>query len=182
MKLSEAVTLVSCETRQIQERLAGLALKVQEKIESAQERIDASLESIKKEHERLVAEMTDEQDEGLPWDDMPELQAAILALSQDEATFTTDAPPDYDFNVKRKKHAVLQLLQLDPCLKSMHAKLRLREDVFWRNYFYRCAMLRLDHTRRPDDDLDSWLDDDDFRATTAELAADGHDYDHCDHP
>ncbi|KAJ8598095.1 hypothetical protein CTAYLR_005572 [Chrysophaeum taylorii] len=239
--------------------VSNIAAVVQEKIECAQERIDSSLDSIKKEHERFVAECeAEERDDcievcdddrvlydgqlgALPWDapdeaTSRELKSKVLELSRHEDTFRVAPDVDYAFCVKKRKRVVLDLLRIDPNLKAMHSKLsaRLKEDVFWTRYFYRCAKLRQECLGRrccrppaddddddddlvvddpfaaslaeaavqeaeeespvapppvpaapetpkrttSDFDLESWLDDDDFEATTLQLAEDGKDYDH----
>lgn len=84
----------------------------------------------------------------LPWiisgEEDSDLRSEVMALSVREATFRDGAAEGYGICVTQRKALILELLALDPNLKSMHAKLstRLRESVFWTNYFYHCAALR----------------------------------------
>lgn len=150
--------------------IGRVAVCVQEKLENPmeavsclaarfQERIDSHIDSIKKEHERFVAEIQKDEEEEeeecdderilysgqrnmLPWHNREEVRDQILRLSTDEATFYSKAPDDYAFRVASRKQLILELLEIDPNLNQMHAKTRMKEDEFWTNYFYRCAQLR----------------------------------------
>ena len=168
-------------TEALKGNLSTLKETVSTKLEAAQERIAADIESLKEEHARFVAADDEESDEDgvcfrgaggeaasggprarryytgqgnrLPWEcggDDPalcgELRGVVLDLSLSEDAFTTPPPDDvgYAFPLTKRTELILRLLDLDPKLKRMHAKLahRVKEDVYWRNYFFKCAELR----------------------------------------
>mmetsp|Transcript_7370 Transcript_7370/g.22701 ORF Transcript_7370/g.22701 Transcript_7370/m.22701 type:complete len:338 (+) Transcript_7370:2-1015(+) len=144
--------------RKAGQTVSTLATAISEKIEIAQEKIDSTVEALKQEHERFVLECEDEEEaeeedgalysgrrDELPWlETDATLKARVLALSRDDATFREDPPERYEFSVKHRRDLILRILELDPNLKRAHSKLahRFSEHTFWRNYFYKCAILR----------------------------------------
>jgi len=98
----------------------------------------------------------------LPWeiaaieDDI--LKQKILSISSDESTFSgpfnSDAKEKMQddekdpFDLASHIPIIHRLLQIDPNLAKSHAKFsgnKIKEDVFWHNYFYHCLKIRLDH-------------------------------------
>ena len=72
----------------------------------------------------------------------------VLNLSMAEANFTEEpkllAKVELDFDFQTFVPVALKLMQLDPNLARMHARLmpRMEEETFWRNYYYRIQYLR----------------------------------------
>ncbi|KAI8927397.1 hypothetical protein BC831DRAFT_510940 [Entophlyctis helioformis] len=85
-----------------------------------------------------------------PWYGVPDahsLREQIMQLSKDMRNFTT-APPegtDFVFQLSEYHKTALRLLKVDPDLQKMRFELvpkRIKDDEFWRNYFYRVRMLQ----------------------------------------
>lgn len=93
------------------------------------------------------------EEEELPWSGMEsdsvklELKTSILALSTDKRNFVVDPPEgtEFVFDMRESLAQALALLKVDPKLESMRFDLvpkRIKEPIFWRNYFYRVSLLR----------------------------------------
>lgn len=109
----------------------------------------------------MLAEFNQEQDEfiknkeekkqtGAPWigyQNEEELKQKILALSEDKRNFVR-APPtgvNFDFEYASFAASAVTLLEEDPSLQKMRYELvpkKVKEDEFWRNYFYRVAIVK----------------------------------------
>mmetsp|Transcript_4908 Transcript_4908/g.6947 ORF Transcript_4908/g.6947 Transcript_4908/m.6947 type:complete len:323 (-) Transcript_4908:338-1306(-) len=150
--------------------VTNLAHRVVEGLENAQEKIDSSLETLKLEHERFLHECDEEEcssssssslssseDEFipklytgrrriLPWEPYVETKEAFLQLFKDEENFRQGPPQDisYSLDVRKRKSLIMELFRHDPILLKAHARLahKLGENIFWRNFFYHCALLR----------------------------------------
>ncbi|KAF9184759.1 hypothetical protein BGZ51_009316 [Haplosporangium sp. Z 767] len=128
---------------------------------SAAQRVSANVtQGIQKEHEEFLKQkkmetVTPHQGtESVPvWAGLPDedqLQARILSLSKaslDKRNFLLPPPPGTDFVFDMNAHSstAMATLRLDPNLDKMRFYLvpkEVEELVFWRNYFYRVALLK----------------------------------------
>eukprot|EP00092_Neocalanus_flemingeri_P106565 GFUD01136736.1.p1 GENE.GFUD01136736.1~~GFUD01136736.1.p1 ORF type:complete len:506 (+),score=198.93 GFUD01136736.1:188-1705(+) len=109
----------------------------------------------------MLAEFNQEQEEFIkskgeremptaPWSgyqNEDELKDKILALSEDKRNFLR-APPtgvNFDFEYSAVASHALVLLDADPRLQKMRYELvpkKVKEDEFWRNYFYRVGLVK----------------------------------------
>jgi len=109
----------------------------------------------------LLAEFNQEQEEFIkskgekevptaPWSgyqNEDELKDKILALSEDKRNFLR-APPtgvNFDFEYSAVASHAVVLLETDPRLQKMRYELvpkKVKEDEFWRNYFYRVGLIK----------------------------------------
>jgi len=85
-----------------------------------------------------------------PWTGYHEeetMKRQILALSADERNFLRDPPSgvDFQFNIEHSMPVAMAVLQEDTDLKQMRFSLvpkRVKEERFWRNYFYRVSLIK----------------------------------------
>lgn len=85
----------------------------------------------------------------LPWsgfEEEDEMKRQILALSADERNFLRDPPQgiDFNFDLDQNCHTAMALLEADKNLQNMRYDLvpkKMKEEVFWRNYFYRVTLI-----------------------------------------
>jgi len=101
----------------------------------------------------------------LPWEiaavEDEVLKQKILSISSDECTFSgpfnnseeieLQEDETDSFDLSSHIPIIHRLLQIDPNLAKSHAKFsgnKLKEDVFWHNYFYHCLKIRLDHSKQ----------------------------------
>lgn len=110
----------------------------------------------------IIAEFNKEQEEfiknkgpgtenGLPpwvgYQDEEAMKAKILSLSKDKRNFVR-APPSgvtFEFDYSLVSSVAMALLQEDPQLENMRYELvpkQVKEDEFWRNYFYRVNLIK----------------------------------------
>jgi len=108
----------------------------------------------------MIADFNKEQEEFIrsknkenpsaPWagyQDEEDLKAKILALSEDKRNVTR-APPtgvNFDFEYCTVVSPAALLLEADPRLKQLRYELVpkvIKEDEFWRNYFYRVSLIK----------------------------------------
>jgi len=109
----------------------------------------------------MLAEFNQEQEEFIkskgekemptaPWSgyqNEDELKDKILALSEDKRNFLR-APPtgvNFDFEYSAVASHAVVLLEADPRLQKMRYELvpkKVKEDEFWRNYFYRVGLVK----------------------------------------
>jgi len=69
----------------------------------------------------------------------------ICALSLDSRNFLRDPPTTTDFNFDQMHATAMATLQEDPNLRIMRFQLvpkQINEERFWRNYFYRVALIK----------------------------------------
>jgi len=128
------------------------------KMGSATKALKQSVESsnIISEFNREQAKFIKEKKEGeantgtAPWigyRDEDGLRGKILELSKDQRNFVRSPPSGVtiDFEHESLSGAALTLLKEDPNLHDMRFQLvpkRVKEDEFWRNYFYRVGLVR----------------------------------------
>ncbi|KPP78461.1 synapse-associated protein 1-like [Scleropages formosus] len=85
-----------------------------------------------------------------PWvgtNDEETIQQQILALSADRRNFLRDPPAGipFHFDLDQMYPVALVMLQEDQLLRMMRFDLvpkHVKEDVFWRNYFYRISLIK----------------------------------------
>jgi len=102
-----------------------------------------------KEQEEFIRSKNKEQPSA-PWagyQNEEDLKAQILALSEDKRNVTR-APPtgvNFDFEYCTVVSPAALLLEADPRLKQLRYELVpkvIKEDEFWRNYFYRVSLIK----------------------------------------
>ena len=146
------------------EELGGKALAFVDQVaDSAINNLNAAQTELEEENTKFREEamrqgLTMEQggDIALPWETDDESLAIlsqdvmerILNLSMAEANFTEEpklfGKVEVDFDFQTFVPVAMKLMQLDPNLARMHARLmpRMEEEVFWRNYHYRIQYFR----------------------------------------
>ncbi|NWI70147.1 SYAP1 protein, partial [Todus mexicanus] len=85
-----------------------------------------------------------------PWVDSNEeetIQQQILALSADKRNFLRDPPAgvQFNFDFDQMYPVAMVMLQEDELLNRMRFDLvpkHVKEEVFWRNYFYRVSLIK----------------------------------------
>merc|ERR1712038_682617 len=102
------------------------------------------------EQEEFIKSKGGKEQESAPWTGYQgeeELREKILALSEDRRNFLR-APPqgvDFDFDYASVSATWVVLLGEDPRLRDMRYELvpkKVKEDEFWRNYFYRVGLAK----------------------------------------
>lgn len=104
-----------------------------------------------KEQEEFIKNKGPELENGLPpwvgYQDENAMKAKILSLSKDKRNFVR-APPSgvtFEFDYASVSAVALAILQEDPQLEKMRYELvpkQVKEDEFWRNYFYRVNLIK----------------------------------------
>uniref|UniRef100_A0A2K6F406 Synapse-associated protein 1 n=1 Tax=Propithecus coquereli TaxID=379532 RepID=A0A2K6F406_PROCO len=105
-----------------------------------------------KEQKKFVEEQHTKKSEAAvpPWidsNDEETIQQQILALSADKRNFLRDPPAGVQFNFEfdQMYPVALVMLQEDELLSRMRFSLvpkLVKEEVFWRNYFYRVSLIK----------------------------------------
>uniref|UniRef100_A0AC11DR16 Synapse associated protein 1 n=1 Tax=Ovis aries TaxID=9940 RepID=A0AC11DR16_SHEEP len=105
-----------------------------------------------KEQKKFVEEQNTKKSEVAvpPWvdsNDEETIQQQILALSADKRNFLRDPPAgvQFNFDFDQMYPVALVMLQEDELLSRMRFDLvpkLVKEDVFWRNYFYRVSLIK----------------------------------------
>jgi len=102
------------------------------------------------EQEEFIKSKGDRETPTAPWSgyqNEDELKDKILALSEDKRNFLR-APPtgvNFDFEYSAVASHAVVLLEADPRLQKMRYELvpkKVKEDEFWRNYFYRVGLVK----------------------------------------
>merc|ERR1719322_721019 len=103
-----------------------------------------------KEQEEFIRTKGDKELPSAPWagyQNEEELKEKIFALSDDKRNVLR-APPsgvNFDFEYSNVATPALLLLEADPKLKQLRYELVpkvIKEDEFWRNYFYRVSLIK----------------------------------------
>jgi len=103
-----------------------------------------------KEQEDFIRTKSDKELPSAPWagyQNENELRDKILALSDDKRNVLR-APPsgvNFDFEYSNVTSPALMLLEVDPKLKQLRYELVpkvIKEDEFWKNYFYRVSLIK----------------------------------------
>ncbi|XP_023370134.1 synapse-associated protein 1 isoform X1 [Otolemur garnettii] len=105
-----------------------------------------------KEQKKFVEEQHTKKSEAAvpPWvdsNDEETIQQQILALSADKRNFLRDPPAgvQFNFDFDQMYPVALVMLQEDELLSKMRFSLvpkLVKEEVFWRNYFYRVSLIK----------------------------------------
>ncbi|KAJ0065252.1 hypothetical protein NL108_006596, partial [Boleophthalmus pectinirostris] len=110
------------------------------------------LGDFQKEQEKFVQEKRAKQCTGAvpPWvgyNDEDSVQQQILSLSIDQRNFLRDPPAgvNFNFDFEQVYPVAMVMLEEDELLRKMRFHLvpkQLKEEVFWRNYFYRVSLIK----------------------------------------
>nr|XP_033812930.1 synapse-associated protein 1-like isoform X2 [Geotrypetes seraphini] len=110
------------------------------------------LGDFKKEQEKFVKEQNSKRTESTeaPWVGYLEeeiIKQQILALSKDKRNLLRNPPAGvhFHFNFERLAPVAMAMLQEDPALNKLRYELVpkcIKEDMFWRNYFYRVSLIK----------------------------------------
>lgn len=105
----------------------------------------------KEQEDFIKNKVSDNENNGLPpwvgYQDEAAMKEKILSLSNDTRNFVR-APPSgvsFEFDYASVSTTAMALLQEDPQLETMRYELvpkKVREDEFWRNYFYRVSLIK----------------------------------------
>ncbi|XP_071368755.1 synapse-associated protein 1-like [Centroberyx affinis] len=110
------------------------------------------LGDFQKEQERFVQEKNAKKSDTAvpPWvgyNEEETIQQQILALSADKRNFLRDPPAgvQFHFDFEQMYPIALVMLEEDELLRKMRFHLvpkQVKEDVFWKNYFYRVSLIK----------------------------------------
>ncbi|XP_075445939.1 synapse-associated protein 1 [Ascaphus truei] len=145
----------SAATKKISESVSGTAQTIKKSVEEG--KIDGIIDKtiigdFQKEQEKFVNENSVKKTEAAvpPWvgyNEEETIQQQILALSADRRNFLRDPPAGvhFNFDFDLMYPVALVMLQEDELLNRMRFDLvpkLVKEDVFWRNYFYRVSLIK----------------------------------------
>jgi len=102
------------------------------------------------EQEEFIRSKGDKEQPTAPWSGYQnenELREKVIALSEDKRNFLRSPPAgvNFDFEYSAVAAHALVLLEEDPRLRQMRYELvpkKVKEDEFWRNYFYRVGLVK----------------------------------------
>lgn len=147
--------MASVATKKISESVTETAHTIKKSVEEG--KIDGIIDKtiigdFQKEQEKFVQENSSKKTEAAvpPWVGYNEeeiIQQQILALSADRRNFLRDPPAGvhFNFDFDQMYPIALVMLQEDELLNRMRFDLvpkLVKEDVFWRNYFYRVSLIK----------------------------------------
>ncbi|NXJ62967.1 SYAP1 protein, partial [Rostratula benghalensis] len=142
-------------TKKISESVAETAQTIKRSVEEG--KIDSIIDKtiigdFQKEQKKFVQEQQTKKSEAAvpPWVDSNEeetIQQQILALSADKRNFLRDPPAgvQFNFDFDQMYPVAMVMLQEDELLNRMRFDLvpkHVKEEVFWRNYFYRVSLIK----------------------------------------
>ncbi|XP_034505074.1 synapse-associated protein 1 isoform X2 [Ailuropoda melanoleuca] len=142
-------------TKKITESVAETAQTIKKSVEEG--KIDDIIDKtiigdFQKEQKKFVEEQHTKKSEAAvpPWVDSNDeeiIQQQILALSADKRNFLRDPPAgvQFNFDFDQMYPVALVMLQEDELLSRMRFALvpkLVKEEVFWRNYFYRVSLIK----------------------------------------
>ncbi|KAJ8351829.1 hypothetical protein SKAU_G00233050 [Synaphobranchus kaupii] len=145
----------SSATKKISDSVAETAQTIKKSVEEG--KIDGILDKtilgdFQKEQEKFLQEKNAKKTDAAvpPWVGYSEeetIQQQILALSADRRNFLRDPPAgvQFHFDFENMYPIALVMLQEDELLNRMRFDLvpkQVKEDVFWRNYFYRVSLIK----------------------------------------
>ncbi|CAH6780076.1 synapse-associated protein 1 [Phodopus roborovskii] len=149
------INFASAATKKITESVAETAQTIKKSVEEG--KIDGIIEKtiigdFQKEQKKFVEEQNTKKSEAAvpPWVDSHDeetIQQQILALSADKRNFLRDPPAGvhFNFDFDQMYPVALVMLQEDELLSKMRFALvpkLVKEEVFWRNYFYRISLIK----------------------------------------
>ncbi|KAM3836948.1 synapse-associated protein 1 [Vipera latastei] len=142
-------------TKKISESVAETAQTIKKSVEEGkiENIIDKTIiGDFQKEQEKFVQQQHTKKSETAvpPWVDSNEeetIQQQILALSADRRNFLRDPPAgvQFNFDFDQMYPVAMVMLQEDELLNRMRFDLvpkHVKEEVFWRNYFYRVSLIK----------------------------------------
>ncbi|KAM3935600.1 synapse-associated protein 1 [Leptodactylus fuscus] len=147
--------MASVATKKISESVTETAHTLKKSVEEGS--IDGIIDKtiigdFQKEQEKFVQEKSNKKTEAAvpPWvgyNEEETIQQQILALSADRRNFLRDPPAGvhYNFEFDQMYPVALVMLQEDELLNRMRFDLvpkLVKEEVFWRNYFYRVSLIK----------------------------------------
>jgi len=102
------------------------------------------------EQEEFIRSKGDKEQPTAPWSgyqNEEDLKEKVLTLSEDRRNFLRSPPAgvNFDFEYSAVAAHALVLLEEDPRLSKMRYELvpkKVKEDEFWRNYFYRVGLVK----------------------------------------
>ncbi|XP_028817472.1 synapse-associated protein 1 [Denticeps clupeoides] len=142
-------------TKKISESVAETAQSLKRSVEDG--KIDGIIDKtilgdFQKEQEKFVQEKNAKKTDAAvpPWvgyNEEETIQQQILALSADKRNFLRDPPTgvQFHFDFDQMYPIALVMLQEDELLNRMRFDLvpkHVKEEVFWRNYFYRVSLIK----------------------------------------
>ncbi|XP_006973281.1 synapse-associated protein 1 isoform X1 [Peromyscus maniculatus bairdii] len=145
----------SAATKKITESVTETAQTIKKSVEEG--KIDDIIDKtiigdFQKEQKKFVEEQHTKKSEAAvpPWVDSHDeetIQQQILALSADKRNFLRDPPAgvQFNFDFDQMYPVALVMLQEDELLSKMRFALvpkLVKEEVFWRNYFYRISLIK----------------------------------------
>ncbi|XP_034971987.2 synapse-associated protein 1 isoform X2 [Zootoca vivipara] len=142
-------------TKKISESVAETAQTIKKSVEEGkiENIIDKTIiGDFQKEQKKFVQQQQTKKSEAAmpPWaysNEEETIQQQILALSADRRNFLRDPPAgvQFNFDFDQMYPVALVMLQEDELLNRMRFDLvpkHVKEDVFWRNYFYRVSLIK----------------------------------------
>ncbi|KAM4796642.1 synapse-associated protein 1 [Rhinophrynus dorsalis] len=147
--------IASVATKKLSESVAETAHTIKKSVEEG--KIDGIIDKtiigdFQKEQEKFVNEKNVKKTEAAvpPWvgyNEEETIQQQILALSADRRNFLRDPPAGvhFNFDFDQMYPVALVMLQEDELLNRMRFDLvpkLVKEQVFWRNYFYRVSLIK----------------------------------------
>ncbi|KAM4743960.1 synapse-associated protein 1 [Anableps anableps] len=142
-------------TKKLSESVVGTAQTIKKTVEEG--KIDGIIDKtilgdFQKEQEKFVQEKKAKKSEAAvpPWvgyNEEETIQQQILALSADKRNFLRDPPAgvQFHFDMEQMYPLAAVMLEEDQLLNRMRFDLvpkQVKEDVFWRNYFYRVSLIK----------------------------------------
>ncbi|XP_073679563.1 synapse-associated protein 1 isoform X2 [Garra rufa] len=149
------LNFASSATKKISESVAETAHTIKKTVEESN--IDGIIDKtilgdFQKEQEKFVQEKNAKKTDAAvpPWvgyNEEETIQQQILALSADRRNFLRDPPAgvQFQFDFDQMYPVALVMLQEDELLNRMRFDLvpkQVKEDMFWRNYFYRVSLIK----------------------------------------
>ncbi|XP_074521765.1 synapse-associated protein 1-like [Halichoeres trimaculatus] len=148
-------SFASSATKKISESVVETAQTIKKSVEEGN--IDGIIDKtflgdFQKEQEKFVQEKKSKKSEAAvpPWvgyNEEETIQQQILALSADKRNFLRDPPAgvQFHFDMEQMYPLASVMLEEDQLLNRMRFDLvpkHVKEDVFWRNYFYRVSLIK----------------------------------------
>ncbi|GAA6225909.1 synapse-associated protein 1-like isoform X2 [Lates japonicus] len=148
-------SFASSATKKISDSVVETAQTIKKTVEEG--KIDGIIDKtflgdFQKEQEKFVQEKKAKKSEAAvpPWvgyNEEETIQQQILALSADKRNFLRDPPAgvQFHFDMEQMYPLAAVMLEEDQLLNRMRFDLvpkHVKEDVFWRNYFYRVSLIK----------------------------------------
>lgn len=145
-------SFASTATKKISDSVVETANTIKKSVEDGKIIDKTFLGDFQKEQEKFVQEKKAKRSEAAvpPWvgyNEEETIQQQILALSADKRNFLRDPPAgvQFHFDMDQMYPLAAVMLEEDQLLNRMRFDLvpkHVKEDVFWRNYFYRVSLIK----------------------------------------